>query len=62
MTENLYIEGFGVEAHLPHLVNYQRLNKVTLSSAILEAIEHYQPWSGGLERLILRPKYILLPD
>lgn len=58
MTEDLQIEGFGLEAQLPHQINYQHLNKTTLSSAIYAAIEHYRPWgSGRIERMIFTPRY-----
>jgi len=59
MTEDKQIEGFGLEAQLPYQVNYQQLNKTTLSSAIYAAIEHYRPWgSGKIEQLILKPRYV----
>ena len=63
MIENILITGFGVEAFLPNQINYQHLNKTTVSSVIIAALEHYRPWNkGNLERLIITPKYILLPD
>jgi len=65
MTDDihLHIDGFGVEVFLPNQINYQQLNRTTLSSAIITALDHYEPWSdGNLERLILKPRYVLLPD
>jgi hypothetical protein len=63
MTDNLHIDGFGVEVHMPNQINYQQINKVTLSAAIADTIEHYKPWSEGkLERIVLKPRYIYLLD
>lgn len=60
---NVYIDGFGLEAHLPNQIHNQQLNKHRLSDAIDAAIEYFKPWGAcKIEMLVLKPRYILQPD